>query len=121
WATKLPGVRFFAAIDACQSGTLLDLPFLARMGREQGMSILTATSDNEAAYESASLQSGSLSFTLLHGLKGEADTGDGRVDSLEAAAFSVKMLDTLMRQGKIFTQVPRSLDYGEKILLTQGK
>ncbi|KAL9683003.1 hypothetical protein QQ045_014815 [Rhodiola kirilowii] len=36
----IPGVRLHAIIDACHSGTVLDLPFLCRMGRSATSSLI---------------------------------------------------------------------------------
>jgi|GEM_PF-2300439 len=119
WAEELPAVSFFAAIDACQSGSLLDLFYFARLGRKQGLSLLTATTGTESAYEEVSLQAGVLTYSLLQGLQGEADTKDGKVDTAEISDFSVELLESLLLKGEIHHQVPRNLQYGSTFVLTQ--
>ncbi|MBN2800616.1 MAG: caspase family protein [Deltaproteobacteria bacterium] len=105
WGELKAGVRSIPAevhlgiLDACQSGTItrakgvkgvtLADPFLKPDGLEvEGEAWIAASAADEEAQESDALGGSFFTHYLLSGLRGAADTGDGKVSLAEAYGYA---------------------------------
>ena len=83
-------------LDACRAGAITRLkgaavsPSIFTGGTEAaaGEAWITASSADELAQESDDLRGGFFSHYLMSGMRGAADTGDGRVDLTEAYRYT---------------------------------
>ncbi|MBF0159167.1 MAG: caspase family protein [Magnetococcales bacterium] len=102
-------------IDACYSGALLDALVnlennrpMALLSRSTGIHVATATSKTQEAAEVADLGHGVFTYSLLSGLKGEADKDpvDGRVSAKELLAHVKTSVPILSKKYDTEEQTP---------------
>ena len=93
-----PAKRIFLMVDACNSGAGIDSfnryrafqrRIAEQVGRNAGVSVLTATRRDQLAAELTELGHGLFTHVILEGLAGAADTSpsDGKISAHELANF----------------------------------
>lgn len=104
-----PVKRIFLMVDACNSGAGIDSfnryrafqrRFVQQVGRNAGVSVLTATRRDQLAAEVGQLGHGLFTHVILEGLAGAADTApkDGSISAHELANFVGQNLEQRARQ-----------------------
>ena len=104
-----PVKRIFLMVDACNSGAGIDSfnryrsfqrRFVQQVGRNAGVSVLTATRRDQLAAEIGQLGHGMFTHVILEGLAGGADTApkDGNISAHELANFVGQNLERRARQ-----------------------
>ena len=109
--TRAPARRVFLVLDSCYSGAMLDLvqggvfddaaerKALRELARVGGIHVLAAARADEMAVELLSETHGALTFLILEGVRGRADTnGDNRVTVREIVDYAVREMPLLSRR-----------------------
>lgn len=118
----IPAQKQLFILDACQSaGALAGLgqrgaaeeKAIAQLARSTGTHWLTASGSQQFATEFADLGHGAFTYTLLNGLSGKADTGDGRVTVNELKAYLESTVPEVTAKYKGTAQYPASYGYGQ--------
>jgi hypothetical protein len=109
-------------LDACQSEGVLktvavrgasEEKAIAQLARSTGTHWLTATGSEQFATEFDKLGHGAFTYTLLEGLKGAADSGDGIVSVNELKAYIEARVPEVTAEHKGEAQYPASYGYGQ--------
>ncbi|MDQ8193263.1 caspase family protein [Coraliomargarita sp. SDUM461004] len=109
-------------LDACQSAGALktvavrgasEEKAIAQLARSTGTHWLTATGSDQFATEFDKLGHGAFTYTLLEGLKGAADSGDGIVSVNELKAYIEARVPEVTAEHKGEAQYPASYGYGQ--------
>jgi WD40 repeat protein len=109
-------------LDACQSAGALQAiamrgaaeeKAIAQLARSTGTHWLTASGSEQFATEFAELGHGAFTYTLLNGLSGKADSGDGRVTVNELKAYLESEVPEVTEKYKGLPQYPSSYGYGQ--------
>jgi uncharacterized caspase-like protein len=109
-------------LDACQAeGALATVALrgaaeekaIAQLARSTGTHWLTATGSEQFATEFDKLGHGAFTYTLLEGLKGAADSGDGIVSVNELKAYIEARVPEVTAEHKGEAQYPASYGYGQ--------
>ncbi len=130
-----PVRRIFLMVDACNSGAGIDSfnryrafqrRFAQQMGRNAGLSVLTATRRDQLAAEVPQLGHGLFTHTVLEGLGGAADNSpsDGRISAHELANFVGQNLERKARpflESHRMTQSPAHFVIGSDFLISDVK
>jgi len=118
---RIPARHIAVVVDACKSGDLnhafaaaTDDRYLEWMSRTAGVHLLAATDQNQLATELPQIGHGSLTFTLLQGLDGAADTSpaDRAAMAQELFRYSSTELPRLTRRLLGQARFPALFDYG---------
>ncbi len=101
WINAIPALKTVMIIDACNAGKIVEdlaagskdlsstrLRVIDRMKDRTGMFILTGSAVDKVSYEAPQYGQGLLTYSLLHGMSGEALTGDQRVDVMTLFQYS---------------------------------
>ena len=129
-----PVRRIFLMVDACHSGAGIDSfnryrafqrRFVQQIGRNAGISVLTATRRDQQAAEIAQLGHGLFTHVVLEGLAGAADTApkDGRISAHELASFVGLNLEQRARpflESLGLSQSPAHFVIGADFLISSG-
>ncbi len=127
-----PVRRIFLMVDACNSGAGIDSfnryrafqrRFAQQVGRNAGLSVLTATRRDQLAAEVPQLGHGLFTHTVLEGLGGAADNSpsDGRISAHELANFVGQNLERKARpflESHRLTQSPAHFVIGSDFLIS---
>ena len=127
-----PVRRIFLMVDACNSGAGIDSfnryrafqrRFAQQVGRNAGVSVLTATRRDQGAAEVPQLGHGLFTHTILEGLGGAADNSprDGRISAHELANFVGQNLEARARpflESLHLTQTPSHFVIGSDFLIS---
>ena len=127
-----PVRRIFLMVDACNSGAGIDSfnryrafqrRFAQQIGRNAGLSVLTATRRDQLAAEVPQLGHGLFTHTVLEGLSGAADNSpsDGRISAHELANFVGQNLERKARpflESHRMTQSPAHFVIGSDFLIS---
>ncbi len=119
-------------VDACNSGAGIDSfnryrafqrRFAQQVGRNAGLSVLTATRRDQLAAEVPQLGHGLFTHTVLEGLGGAADNSpsDGRISAHELANFVGQNLERKARpflESHRLTQSPAHFVIGSDFLIS---
>jgi uncharacterized caspase-like protein len=118
----MPAQKQLFILDACQSaGALTTVAMrgaaeekaIAQLARSSGTHWLTASGSEQFATEIAQLGHGAITYALLEGLAGRADTGDGRVTVNELKAFLESEVPEITQKHKGTPQFPSSYGFGQ--------
>ena len=127
-----PARKIFLMVDACNSGAGIDSfnryrafqrRFAQQMGRNAGLSVLTATRRDQLAAEVPQLGHGLFTHTVLEGLGGAADNSpsDGRISAHELANYVGQNLERKARpflESHRLTQSPAHFVIGSDFLIS---
>lgn len=127
-----PVRRIFLLVDACNSGSGIDSfnryralqrRISQQVGRDVGVTVLTATRRDQAAAEMPELGHGVFTHVILEGLAGGADTSprDSQVSVHELANFVARNLEDKARpfaESFQFSQTPTHFVIGADFLLS---
>jgi uncharacterized caspase-like protein len=123
---RIPARHIAVVVDACKSGDLnhafaaaTDDRYLEWMSRTASVHLLAATDQNQLAVELPQLGHGALTFALLQGLDGVADTApaDRTLMARELFQYSSTELPKLTRRLLGKAQFPSLFDYGADFTL----
>ncbi|HAV13372.1 MAG TPA: hypothetical protein DCX06_07785 [Opitutae bacterium] len=123
----IPAQKQLFILDACQSaGALTGLSqrgaaeekAIAQLARSTGTHWLTASGSQQFATEFSELGHGAFTYTLLRGLEGKADSGDGRVTVNELKAYLESEVPVVTSKYKGTAQYPASYGYGQDFPIT---
>jgi hypothetical protein len=122
FAKLMPAQKQLFILDACQSaGALTTVAMrgaaeekaIAQLARSTGTHWLTASGSEQFATEFAQLGHGAFTYALLEGLKGRADSGDGRITVNELKAFLESEVPEITQKHKGTPQFPSSYGFGQ--------
>lgn len=119
--------RTLLMLDTCHSGTAVSplkdyrgMKALRLLAKSVGTHILAATDRNQFAIELQKLGHGIFTYTVLAGLRGEADnSGDGRTSAAELIRFVEDNVPTLSRQYADYAQYPTGYSRGSDFTITR--
>tara|TARA_B100001971_G_scaffold214763_1_gene254168 strand:+ start:6729 stop:9935 length:3207 start_codon:yes stop_codon:yes gene_type:complete len=123
----IPAQKQLFILDACHSaGALTGLSqrgaaeekAIAQLARSTGTHWLTASGSQQFATEFAELGHGAFTYTLLQGISGKADSGDGRVTVNELKAYLESEVPVITSKYKGTAQYPASYGYGQDFPIT---
>lgn len=118
---KIGAQRVFMVIDACKSGNLsrafaadADRRNLQSVSRSAGIHVLAATDKDQLAVELSELGHGAMTWTVLDGLAGKADTqpADGVVRAKELLNYSVETVPVVAFKYTQMEQFPTIFSRG---------
>lgn len=118
----IPAQKQLFILDACHSAGALDgltqrgaaeEKAIAQLARSTGTHWLTASGSKQFATEFAELGHGAFTYTLLQGISGKADNGDGRVTVNELKAYLESEVPVVTSKYKGTSQYPASYGYGQ--------
>ena len=123
-STEIKAQKQMFVFDACQSGGMTELlasrgmakeKAIAQLARSTGTYWLAASNSEQFVTEFSELGHALFTYTLLLGLKGEADGGskDKRITVEELSAFIKNKLPELSKKHKGTPQYPTSYGYGQ--------
>jgi WD40 repeat protein len=124
---SIPAQKQLFILDACQAGGALtgisqrgaaEEKAIAQLARSTGTHWLTASGSQQFATEFADLGHGAFTYTLLNGLAGKADSGDGRVTVNELKAYLESEVPVVTAKHKGTAQYPASYGYGQDFPIT---
>ncbi|MBN2105031.1 caspase family protein [bacterium] len=119
--TRIRAQKILMLVDACKSGQVLvafrgltERKALLQLARSSGTYVVAATTSEQLATEFQELGHGVFTYTLLQGLKGEADGSpkDGRVTVEELSAYIKGTLPELTQKYRGQAQYPTSKGTG---------
>jgi hypothetical protein len=129
-----PPKRIFLMVDACNSGATIDTfnrfrafqrRFVQQVGRDSGVTVLTATRRNQLAAELPELGHGIFTHVILQGLNGRAatDLSSGSVSAHQLANYVGANLEKLAQpyfagEGINQTQTPAYFVIGSDFLIS---
>jgi hypothetical protein len=129
-----PPKRIFLMVDACNSGATIDTfnrfrafqrRFVQQVGRDSGVTVLTATRRNQLAAELPELGHGIFTHVILQGLDGRAaaNTSNGQVSAHQLANYVGANLEKLAQpyfagEGLSQTQTPAYFVIGSDFLIS---
>lgn len=125
-----PPKRIFMMVDACNAGAGIDSfnrfrafqrRFVQDVGRNAGITVLTATRRDQQAAELPELGHGVFTHTILQGLRGQAaKDGDGRISAHQLANYVGENLEKVARpylSGEGLNQTPAHFVIGADFVL----
>jgi uncharacterized caspase-like protein len=86
---------------------------IAQLARSSGTHWITASGSEQFATEFEQIGHGAFTFTLLDGLLGKGDNGDGRVTVNELKAWLESQVPEVTQKYKGSPQYPASYGYGQ--------
>ena len=124
FSKELKAQKQLFVFDACQSGGMIELlasrgvaeeRAIAQLARSTGTFWLTASNSEQFAVEFAQLGHGLFTYTILKGLKGDADgsSKDKKITVKEISAYLNDMVPQLSQKYKGRSQFPNSYGYGQ--------
>lgn len=122
WSRDIPAQKQLFLLDACQSAGALEAvavrgaaqeKAIAQLSRSTGTHWLAASGSEQFASEVEELGHGVFTHALIEGLKGAADSGDGRVTVNELKSYLEAQVPELTRQYKGTPQYPASFGSGQ--------
>lgn len=127
-----PPKRIFMMVDACNSGAGIDSfnrfrsfqrRFVQEVGRNAGITVLTATRRDQQAAEMPELGHGVFTHAILEGLHGRAGGGTGEISAHQLANYVGENLERLARpylSGLGLSQSPAHFVIGSDFVLGQA-
>jgi uncharacterized caspase-like protein len=118
----IPAQKQLFLLDACQSAGALQAvamrgaaeeKAIAQLARSSGTHWITASGSEQFATEFEQIGHGAFTFTLLDGLLGKGDNGDGRVTVNELKAWLESQVPEVTQKYKGSPQYPASYGYGQ--------
>jgi len=118
---QIPAQRMFVMLDTCQSGTMIaafgadiDRKKMTEMARQTGVHLLAATDKQQLAVEVDKLGHGALTYSLLRGAEGQADTRprDGNITVRELLSFLAEAVPELTMRHAQYRQFPTAYSRG---------
>ncbi|MBV6641959.1 MAG: caspase family protein, partial [Cyclobacteriaceae bacterium] len=103
-----------AALDAIASRGILEEKAIAQLARSTGTFWITATGSEQFATEFETIGHGVFTYSLLEGLKGEADgaNGDKKITVRELSAYLEERVPELAEKYQGTPQYPSSYSFG---------
>lgn len=123
----LAATRVFVALDTCYAGKALSplkafqgVKSLRLLARDMGVHVIAATDRDQTAVELSSLGHGLFTYTLLQGLRGQADGSprDSRVSVLEVLRYVENQVPPLGKRLIGHAQYPTAHSRGTDFALT---
>lgn len=121
---KIKALKQLIVMDACQSGSSVELlatrgageeKAIAQLSRSAGIHILASAGSEQLAAEFAELKHGLFTYVLIKALEGEADgvPKDGKVTIFELKSYIDDQMPELTRQLKGRPQYPYTFSRGQ--------